>query len=576
MTNQPAPASVDRAPALLRVPRWWIVASLALLVVKLVLVSHNEIEIRSADDSGYAVCASEMYWGAPYQPYSYSRQPGYPLFIVLAQVLGVPMRVLIELVWCGASAGFAIALRRAGFSAAGSFSVYALALFSPISFWMFNRLLPDGVYAACMLAMLGGVIGALLVPRPASAWRWGALGAAGAAVAANTRQETPLIFGILVVAGVLAVLFARRQRAQNPEGPKLWTRVGAAVLLPLVATLALTNAFCFVNKQRVGLYVTYDLVAPGVKALYRELISIPPQTPRIDLPVPRDVRDIAYANSPAFARLKPFLDGEADPQNPYKAACKQFSGVDGEFGAWTIWGLRRAAWQMNAYKWSSGAELDAFFAQAARELADARARGVIGHRRVLNEYLPPEYGELWSRLPTSIGRCWSQVSHISAPGFAPDQIDPQLVARINFSAVRRVPAAAVTDQVQTPMPTVWHGSPVAGVLAGAQRGIARVGEWVTVAGAIASGLLMVLAVPLLIRGKASLGAHALLVVSTLVLAAIVSRVLLFAVLDACGIFSQQRYMFIVGALLILTVPISIEALAHVLRPRAEAVRRPPG
>jgi hypothetical protein len=569
MTPAPTPAasspSIDRPGSLLRVPRWWVVIAMALLVVKLVLVSHDEIEIRTADDSGYAVCASVMYWGAPFQPYSYARQPSYPLFIVLSQVLGVPMRLSIELVWFGASLAIGVALRRCGLSVLGSLSVYALTLFSPISFWMFNRLLPDGFYAACILALLAGLVAALMVPTRRSAWRWGGLAAFAAALGANTRQETPLIYGLLGVAGVLALFGAWRWFVPPGMVRMPWTRFATACLLPLLATLALTHAFSFANYQRVGMYVTYDLVAPGLKSLYRELLSIPPKTPRIDVPVPRDVREIAYAASPTFNSFKPFLDGDADPENAYKAACKRFAGVDDEFGAWTVWGLRRAAWRMSNYKWSSGGEMDAVFARAADELAQARRAGAIPHRRVLHEYLPPEYDQLWSRLPGSITLCWKHVSTITMARTPPDPQDPWYVSRIDAAAVRRWPTSQIGDAKPEP-PTLWHQLPVVTTLDAIKAGFGRTGEWLTVAGAIAAGLLAVLAIPLLLRGRVRPAAHGVLIVSTLVLAAILSRMLLFAVLDVCGIFSQQRYMFVTGALLILAIPLAVEAVALVLRP----------
>lgn len=547
-------------------PGWFWLFAIALLMAKLVLVSHDEIEIRTADDTGYAVCASAMYWGAPFQPYSYARQPAYPLLIVLVQALGVPMRLAIELLWFGACIALATSVRRCGLSVWAALGVHVLTFLTPLSLWLFNRLLPDAFFGVCMVSLIAGMSAGITAVSRRSAWAWGALAAVAAALGANTRQESPVIYGLIAVGFCVAMWGLWRAWWGGPADRTrlLWTRTLAACVLPLAATLGLTHAFAYANQRTVGLHVTYDLVAPGLKTLYKALLSIPPSgEARLDVPVPREVRERAYAHSVTFKTLEPFLDGEADAENPYKAACKRFAGVDGEFGAWTVWGLRRAAWRSTNYKWENAGAMDAMFAKAAAEIRQAQDSGVLARRRVLSEFLPPEYGQLLRKLPASLRVCYTHSTSVSTRETDPDKQEDYYIARIDAAAVRRIPTAALTDHHAAP-PPIWYSAEVVGALDRVKERVAAAGIWSVRVGMIGAVALSLLIPVLLFRARSRRAARGVIVLGVLVLAAIVSRFLLFGVLDACGVFSQPRYMFAASALMPVCLVLAIEGLWHAL------------
>lgn len=544
-----------------RLPAWWWIAVLALWLTRMALVSCDEIELRYSDDFGYAISASQFYFGAPYQQYSYARQPVYPLFISLSQATGVPARLMIEFVWLAASLCVSSAVRFAGLSVLSSLVTLALAMFTPMSFWLFNRMLPDGLYGACVLVLVSGLACVVLAECRKNAWVWGVLAGGGGALAVNTRQETPLVYGLVALCAVLVLMLS--WRAVPWRGGLVRTRLLAGVLTPVLMIIGLTHALSAANWMAIGLYAPYDLSPPGYRSLYKELLAIPVPSPRIDLPVPRAARDIAYTHSPTFRALQDQLDGNADPTNPYRAACKSVTGVDGEFGAWTIWGLRRAAWRSNNYAWKSAGELDAMYAKAANELRAAARAGKYDRQRVLHEYLPPQLDQLFERLPASIGFCLQVIEQPVPTPTPPDKLTAAHEAMFNAVAARRSGNSLIKDFKHRAR-SGETGTPRYRRLHKAQRELIHLMQaYVLPVSYAAACVLCVLSFSLLGRLAENKRARAVLVIGSLVLAAIVSRALLFAVLDANGVYNQSRYMFITSVLLTLTIPLAIEGLVAV-------------
>ena len=63
------------------------------------------------------------------------------------------------------------------------------------------------------------------------------------------------------------------------------------------------------NARHCGVFATTAVTAPGYLAANRALTSIEQAAPRRFVPVPAEVRERAYAASPAFRELRPTLEG---------------------------------------------------------------------------------------------------------------------------------------------------------------------------------------------------------------------------------------------------------------------------
>src|SRR5207237_236896 len=114
-STRPVPASIPDRP-IRRRGRIVLVACVLVALFKLWIVHADEIVARNAplDDVWYLNSAKFWYWNRPYDQLAFVRPPGYPLFIALTHLTGLPLRVSTELFFLLGAGCFAGALVRAG------------------------------------------------------------------------------------------------------------------------------------------------------------------------------------------------------------------------------------------------------------------------------------------------------------------------------------------------------------------------------------------------------------------------------------------------------------------------------
>lgn len=546
-----APAT-DSAPRLLG---WWFwFLFVALCVGKFILISHDEILLYSADDQSLAYSAAGWYWGRPYSAYSHVRQPVYPLFVATSSALGLPLRISIELVWIGACAWSATALRRCGGRSPLVLAASALILFHP---WLFNlncRMLADTLYAPLLLVFLTGSAAALLERSWRDMLSWVGPAALAGALAANTRQESILVLGSIAVTAVVAVALGLLKRADRPT---TFRRALMAAGLPLLATLAVTHGFRAANYADIGVYSSYDLESPGYRALYKALLAIPPEKHDLRLPVPRDVREKAYAVSPAFATLRHALE-EDKRLHGYAEACERQTGAKGEYGAWTCWAIRQAVWVSREHKVGTARDVDDLFATAAAEIRAAMRDGRLEHRTVPVDFLPPEWGLLIRQVPASSRASWEMLVGPAVGRNLSEKLPPKQAALFEPTALRRIATARIVDSEEAATGNdLWYSPERSAELARVKKAIGDANPWIARIQAVLPPVALLLGLVGVRRGWVQDRWYVLMIVLGTALAA---RVVLVVLLDATGIDAQRRYLLPASVLAIIVSLFTIQAI----------------
>lgn len=546
---------------------WIAVAFMALVVLaRLLLVSHQEVATFSADDVTYTYISSGGYWGNPYTTYGFSRHPGYPLFMSACTMLGLPLRLGIEFVGLAAAWACAVGLRRLGVASGLAAGAFALIALHPHTITLFNRVLPDTLYAPGWLLLAIGLAVAANARSVGSAVRWGALAGLGGVICATTRAEGIMVpalvasaAGVTIVAAWWNWLRARglpareRHAARFADGTPEWSaRLGVVVILPLAITFAATTAIKVVNYREQGIYALADIDAPGFKRLFRTLLSIEPDKRDPRLPVPLDVRTRARAASPTYDRLLTSMENDPSSMG-YQNGCKRTTGIDGEWGSWTIWAMRQGAWYGGkggvGQRWKSAGELDAFYAQAADELGSAIDVGKLESRFTPVTFMPPDWGPLLDALPKSARATWLEMVKPLYNRIANEALSERQVRQFDATALRRAELSRVLDEEAEFKPTsFWHRKPVVEELDRVKRGLASAVAPITVAcvviaaaGFIASAI-SVLRTPRRTPAGQPHWSMVAMSAGAILLAAVLGRFLLTALLDASGVPAQSRYI----------------------------------
>jgi hypothetical protein len=174
---------------------------------------------------------------------------------------------------------------------------------------------------------------------------------------------------------------------------------------PPVAVLgAVTLAIMGANYARYGVFAVTDLATPGYTAAFRALLSIEPKQPMRYAPVTREARELAYAVSPSFRELAPWLEDRAG--DDWAETEGQYHLPPREIPAGLFCWVLRDAVAVAGYYQSAG-EAEAYYHRVANEIRAAAAHGRIPTRWVPTisldpalELYPPwlvaSWCELWS------------------------------------------------------------------------------------------------------------------------------------------------------------------------------------
>lgn len=280
-------------------------------------------------------------WLGPYDHYTLVKGVGFPAFLAINNLLGVPYVLGITLVFLAAAGYAAWVLGRVLESRTAGLALFALMLLLPtIYFGDLLRVIREVFYTSTVIALMASAIALATgraLPRTAAvvltglffAWAW------------LTREEGVWLLPPLAVLAVIPMFLRpdppRRGVVASIRrlGPFAAAGLTAAILVGLVGAM---------NQAVYGRFVINEIKDPVFQDALDALQEASSPLAREMQPVPRAARARLYAVSPAFASVRdPILDGPLSAA--YAAAgCGADSRLCGDIGGgWFMWVFREAA-----------------------------------------------------------------------------------------------------------------------------------------------------------------------------------------------------------------------------------------
>lgn len=406
--------------------RRWAPAAVAMLsaITFVVFVAYMPVAIladASHDDAWFwwrAETIASGHWLGDYDKSTLMKGPGYPLFLALTHGLGLSLMTTQALLYAGACLLLGTALQRISGRAWLALLVVVALTWHP-SALVWNRVLRDNIGAAQLLVIVGCLLHFLHASRAGRrGWGWATLAGLVSGWMWTTREDV-----VWVVPGVMVLLLVAVSSAWRIPGGRRRAGVGIACVglafagwMALVATANLVKYGAFVTVEtREGAY------ADAMSALQRVRVGEP--VPYV--PVPAKVREAVYEVSPAFARLRPYLEDRGSPWTA--TGCRLYPHSCGDYaGGWFMWALRDAVDAIGGY--GSAPQAEAYYRQVADEIDAACHDRSLHCPTTLVGSIPPIAASQWQGMPGHLAKAlsmlaWQRIgegqteSHVGSPRF---------------------------------------------------------------------------------------------------------------------------------------------------------------
>ena len=322
--------------------RIWFWAGVLLTAVKLWLTRGQPvfaIGTAAHDDRLFLEMAesiSKGEWLGAYSQMTLAKGPFYSIWIAALYWIGVPLGLGVQMAYAAACAVFARACRPAVPSGPVRFALYAFLLWNPMSFEgpTLCRIIRQQIYTPLALVVFAGLV-ALYCRRQENLrrqWPWAALLGLAFGCFWLTREESVWLVPSVVLLAAAALFWAFR--GSRVQGLTMLQALGLAAgcaALPVVLV-------CTENYRHYGWFGTVEFRAPEFNDAYGAMVRVKldPVLPLV--PVTRQAREAMYAVSPAFATLRPWLDGDIGTQWAEK---EMYPVEDRQIrGGWLMWALR--------------------------------------------------------------------------------------------------------------------------------------------------------------------------------------------------------------------------------------------
>jgi hypothetical protein len=373
--------------------RLWLAAGILLAATKLWLTRGQSVfAIGPSDHDDFLFLRLAEYlvrgeWLGPYDQLTLAKGPFYPLWIAGAFLLGIPLFLSQHLLYAGACALFTRACRPAIKSGAARFALYALLLWNPMSFdaSCMGRVLRQHVYAPLGVMIFAGCTA--LYQRRTETFRrqlpWALLlGLAGAAFWLTREESVWLGPSVFILLGAW-LLGAWR------FSPEAIRRAGKLLAVAAICAAAPVLLVCTLNWRHYGWFGTVEFRATSFRDAYGAMlrVRVGPDLPFV--PVTREAREAMYQASPAFATLRPSMEGWI--ARDWARSSVGLTRIPPEekqvAGGWMMWALRDAAKAAGHH--DSARNALSFYRQMAQEINHVCEQGTLPAGPARSGFMPP-------------------------------------------------------------------------------------------------------------------------------------------------------------------------------------------
>jgi len=440
--------------------RAYILSLVTIALLKLWLVSGVDrwpIGFAAYDDALFINLARSIldgHWLGPYNAVTLVKGPGYPLWIDIALLAGIPLWIADQLIYIAASALLVASIRPLLPSPGARAAIFAVLVFSPTTFsYDTLRYLRNPLSASLSMCVFAGLFGLITHIHDLRKFRaWAVLLGIALGALSITREESGSILPS-VIAGYIWILVSLRREASV-------RRHLQTLVVPPVLFAACVLTVCTINRVEYGVFTVSELTRSTFVDAYSALLRVKHAHWRRWVPVPAETRARIYRVSPHFRELAPYLEGQMG-QNwgtlgqesvTWDRDAMKREILGGFFG----WAMRDSATLAGHHR--TAVEAKKYYASIAKEVNDACAAGQLDcewHADVLLSPWRSEYFALGIRTSWDVLVFLTTMDELFV-GVVPSQGTPAQVQQFaEMSGDDMAPTVAFGQPVALPAIKAW-------------------------------------------------------------------------------------------------------------------------
>lgn len=404
-----------------------------MILVKLILISQNEILAVNGDTNGYVYYANSGYFNETELP---GRPFFYPVWLFITSLTTFPYRYLVEIGHIASCGFFVFCLTCSGLPLIASLLMFGCMVFHPFTFGMLNSTYSETIYEQLLLLFSGL---AILLFRDISrgfTFLYSALLGFCFFFLWHTRDEFPLSISIAIC--FLAYGFVKETQQRSCRNAFFLVLMKA--FIPIVIFTVMQTALLTFNQWKWGYPETGSILNKEEKVLLDTLTRIaPPDNPQY-MQVSLNSIKQAFQVCPAFNKIQDSFN------DVFEHHFKVVQLPGGELNAAIF------LWQMK-YTLTKAKSTREDCRQMAQELDNALKNGLLPSRFSLGYDIPRDWN-FFTYLPCGFLRIASILFRDQSSTFNPIDGMPA-----NPSSIQHV-----FDRVANRRSALLRGEPVRGWL----------------------------------------------------------------------------------------------------------------
>ncbi|MEN9460782.1 MAG: hypothetical protein RIS84_802 [Pseudomonadota bacterium] len=280
-------------------------------------------------------------WLGVYNQLTLAKGAGFPLFLAFNKVLGIPVTLLMALLYLLACLLIANALSKLEINKYLILGVFIIVLFHPELFpWRVTR---DNIYPALSLIVIAGAFQFVLTQQKKDWWSFSIIGYGFIfGLYWITREE-----GIWIIPGLVVLIVLKLWQLKKQALPS--KHIFYKFFSFSLAAAVFLSAVAFMNYHYYGKFELVDMKGAAFSQAVKSLNSVDAGLDLPYIPVSAAKRQEIYKISPSFLQLKDYFEGTGRAWTT--AGCGMYPWTCGDYaGGWFVWALRDAVFSKGYYR----------------------------------------------------------------------------------------------------------------------------------------------------------------------------------------------------------------------------------